>query len=96
MNRRGLALSDHFVTMVLSYPHLWVALTELAYATRVIPITSSFANNLFRSSVEFAEAALTLNRVANGRFEGLGIDRVQIAEMAPCSTSGIGLYCFEP
>ena len=39
---------------------------------------------------------LALNRVANGRFEGLGIDRVQIAEMAPCSTSGIGLYCFEP
>ena len=69
----GLALSDHFVTVALGYPHLWVALTEMAYATCSIPITSSFANNLFRSPVEFAQAALTLNRVANDRFEaGLG------------------------
>jgi alkanesulfonate monooxygenase SsuD/methylene tetrahydromethanopterin reductase-like flavin-dependent oxidoreductase (luciferase family) len=69
----GLALSDHFVTMNLAYPHLWVAATEMALATRAIPITSSFGNNLFRSPVEFAQAALTLNRVAKGRFEaGLG------------------------
>ena len=45
----GIAVSDHFVTLGLAYPHLWVALTEMAYATRAIPITSSFANNLFRS-----------------------------------------------
>jgi alkanesulfonate monooxygenase SsuD/methylene tetrahydromethanopterin reductase-like flavin-dependent oxidoreductase (luciferase family) len=69
----GLAASDHFVTMNLTYPHLWVALTEMALASQAIPITSSFANNLFRSPVEFAQAALTLNRVASGRFEaGLG------------------------
>jgi arylsulfatase A-like enzyme len=69
----GLAASDHFVTMHLSYPHLWVALTEMALSTGTIPITSSFANNLFRSPVEFAQAALTLQRVSNGRFEaGLG------------------------
>lgn len=69
----GVAASDHFVTMNLGYPHLWVALTEMALATRAIPITSSFANNLFRSPVEFAQAALTLHRVAGGRFEaGLG------------------------
>ncbi len=69
----GVAASDHFVTMALSYPHLWVALTEMALATRTIALTSSFANNLFRSPVEFAQAALTLARVAQGRFEaGLG------------------------
>jgi alkanesulfonate monooxygenase SsuD/methylene tetrahydromethanopterin reductase-like flavin-dependent oxidoreductase (luciferase family) len=69
----GLAASDHFVTMGLAYPHLWVALTEMALATQTISLTSSFANNLFRSPVEFAQAALTLQRVSNGRFEaGLG------------------------
>jgi alkanesulfonate monooxygenase SsuD/methylene tetrahydromethanopterin reductase-like flavin-dependent oxidoreductase (luciferase family) len=69
----GLAASDHFETMTLSFPHLWVTLTEMALSTRRVPITSSFANNLFRSPVEFAQASLTLNRVANGRFEaGLG------------------------
>lgn len=69
----GVAASDHFVTMNLSYPHLWVALAEMALATRAIPLTSSFANNLFRSPVEFAQAALSLQRVSNGRFEaGLG------------------------
>ena len=69
----GIAASDHFFTTDLTFPHLWVALTEMAFATRAIPITSSFANNLFRSPVEFAQAALTLGRVAGGRFEaGLG------------------------
>jgi len=69
----GLAASDHFATMRLTYPHLWVTLTEMALATRAIAVTSSFANNLFRSPVEFAQAALTLARVAPGRFEaGLG------------------------
>jgi alkanesulfonate monooxygenase SsuD/methylene tetrahydromethanopterin reductase-like flavin-dependent oxidoreductase (luciferase family) len=74
----GLAASDHLVTLGLAYPHLWVVLTEMACATREIPITSSFANNLFRSPVEFAQAALTLNRVAGGRFEaGLGAGWVE-------------------
>jgi alkanesulfonate monooxygenase SsuD/methylene tetrahydromethanopterin reductase-like flavin-dependent oxidoreductase (luciferase family) len=74
----GLAASDHFVTLGLAYPHLWVALTEMACATRAIPITSSFANNLFRSPVEFAQASLSLNRAASGRFEaGLGAGWVE-------------------
>jgi alkanesulfonate monooxygenase SsuD/methylene tetrahydromethanopterin reductase-like flavin-dependent oxidoreductase (luciferase family) len=50
----------------------------MACATRAIPITSSFANNLFRSPVEFAQASLTLNRAAGGRFEaGLGAGWVE-------------------
>ncbi|MEZ4292324.1 MAG: LLM class flavin-dependent oxidoreductase [Myxococcota bacterium] len=69
----GVAASDHFVTMALTYPHLWVTLTEMVLATREVFVTSSFANNLFRSPVEFAQAALTLARVSGGRFEaGLG------------------------
>jgi alkanesulfonate monooxygenase SsuD/methylene tetrahydromethanopterin reductase-like flavin-dependent oxidoreductase (luciferase family) len=74
----GLAASDHLVTLGLAYPHLWVVLTEMALATRAIPITSSFANNLFRSPVEFAQAALSLQRAADGRFEaGLGAGWVE-------------------
>jgi alkanesulfonate monooxygenase SsuD/methylene tetrahydromethanopterin reductase-like flavin-dependent oxidoreductase (luciferase family) len=74
----GLAASDHLVTLGRAYPHLWVVLTEMACATRTIPVTSSFANNLFRSPVEFAQAALSLNRAAQGRFEaGLGAGWVE-------------------
>lgn len=94
----GLAASDHFVTMRLTYPHLWVVLTEMALSTRTIPIASSFANNLFRSPVEFAQAALTLNRAANGRFEaGLGAgwieDEIQnIGWRFPAGPERAGMY----
>jgi len=74
----GLAASDHLVTLGLAYPHLWVVLTEMACATDRIPITSSFANNLFRSPVEFAQASLSLQRASGGRFEaGLGAGWVE-------------------
>ena len=94
----GLAASDHFVTMGLTYPHLWVALTEMAHATHAIPISSSFANNLFRSPVEFAQAALTLNRVAKGRFEaGLGAGWIEdeilrIGWRFPTAPERAGMY----
>ncbi len=74
----GLAASDHLLTLGLGYPHLWVVLTAMAGATAEIPLTSSFANNLFRSPVEFAQASLTLQRVSAGRFEaGLGAGWVE-------------------
>lgn len=67
-----LAASDHF-WVNHPFPHLWVTLTQLATATSWVRITSSFANNMFRSPVEFAQASLTLQRAAGGRFEaGLG------------------------
>lgn len=94
----GVAASDHFMTMNLTFPHLWVALTEMAFATRAIPLTSSFANNLFRSPVEFAQAALTLHRVANGRFEaGLGAgwiedEIVRVGWRFPTSPERAGAY----
>src|SRR4051794_1120573 len=70
----GICVSDHlFVGMAAAFPHLWVKATELACATARIRLMSSFANNLFRSPVEFAHAALTLQQVSGGRFEaGLG------------------------
>jgi alkanesulfonate monooxygenase SsuD/methylene tetrahydromethanopterin reductase-like flavin-dependent oxidoreductase (luciferase family) len=94
----GIAASDHLVTLGLAYPHLWVALTEMACATRAIPITSSFANNLFRSPVEFAQAALSLQRVSNGRFEaGLGAgwvedEIVRLGWRFPAGPERAGMY----
>jgi alkanesulfonate monooxygenase SsuD/methylene tetrahydromethanopterin reductase-like flavin-dependent oxidoreductase (luciferase family) len=94
----GVAASDHFVTLNLTYPHLFVVLTEMVLATRRIPVTSSFANNLFRSPVEFAQAALTLNRVANGRFEaGLGAGWIEeeitrIGWRFPAAPERAGMY----
>jgi alkanesulfonate monooxygenase SsuD/methylene tetrahydromethanopterin reductase-like flavin-dependent oxidoreductase (luciferase family) len=50
-----------------------VALSAMAQVTERVVLTSSFANNLFRSPVEFAQASLTMQWVSGGRFEaGLG------------------------
>lgn len=50
-----------------------MVLATMAAATTRIRLTSSFANNLFRSPVEFAQASLAHNMLSGGRFEpGLG------------------------
>ena len=68
-----LAASDHFWSGDRAFPHLWVTLTHMACRTSTATLTSSFANNLLRSPVEFAQASLLLQRVSGGRFEaGLG------------------------
>jgi alkanesulfonate monooxygenase SsuD/methylene tetrahydromethanopterin reductase-like flavin-dependent oxidoreductase (luciferase family) len=69
----GICASDHILVGSNAYPHVFVTATALAVATERLIITTSFANNLFRSPVEFAQAALSLQNVSNGRFEaGLG------------------------
>lgn len=68
----GVSCSDHFFR-TSSYPHLWVTLASMAAATERVFLMSSFANNLFRSPVEFVQASLTMQAVTGGRFEaGLG------------------------
>ena len=68
-----LGCADHFFTADRPYPHLWVTLATMAAATSTVRLTSSFANNLLRSPVEFAQAALTMQAACDGRFEaGLG------------------------
>jgi alkanesulfonate monooxygenase SsuD/methylene tetrahydromethanopterin reductase-like flavin-dependent oxidoreductase (luciferase family) len=68
-----LGCADHFYSPRRTYPHLWVTLATFAAVTARPRLTSSFANNLFRSPVEFAQASLQLHRVSGGRFEaGLG------------------------
>ena len=69
----GICASDHFWVSNHLYPHVFVAATQMACATSRIKITSSFCNNLFRSPVEFAQGALSVQQAAKGRFEaGLG------------------------
>lgn len=69
----GICASDHFWVADDPYPHVFVTATGMACATSRIRITSSFCNNLFRSPVEFAQAALSLQQASHGRFEaGLG------------------------
>lgn len=68
----GVSCSDHFFR-TSSYPHVWVTLMAMASVTERVFLTSSFANNLFRSPVEFAQASLTLQALSGNRFEaGLG------------------------
>jgi alkanesulfonate monooxygenase SsuD/methylene tetrahydromethanopterin reductase-like flavin-dependent oxidoreductase (luciferase family) len=69
----GLSVADHVFTGRRAYPHVWVTATAMAMATSRATISTAFANNLFRSPVEVAQAALQLQRVSGGRFElGLG------------------------
>jgi alkanesulfonate monooxygenase SsuD/methylene tetrahydromethanopterin reductase-like flavin-dependent oxidoreductase (luciferase family) len=68
-----LAVADHLWDGTRPYPHWAVTLTQVATATSRPLIASSFANNLLRTPVEFAQAALALQRASAGRFEaGLG------------------------
>jgi hypothetical protein len=68
-----LGCADHFWSGVRSYPHVWTTLGAMAAVTSRVKLTTSFANNLFRSPVEFAQASLTMQGVSRGRFEaGLG------------------------
>jgi alkanesulfonate monooxygenase SsuD/methylene tetrahydromethanopterin reductase-like flavin-dependent oxidoreductase (luciferase family) len=74
----GVSCSDHYVLSsaargVRPFPHLWVSLAAMACGTSQVRMMSAFANNLFRSPVEFAQASLAVQSVSNGRFEaGLG------------------------
>jgi len=68
----GVSASDHFFRRN-AYPHVWVTVAAMAMATSRVVVGTSFANNLFRSPVEFAQASLTMQRLSNGRFEaGIG------------------------
>lgn len=87
----GVCASDHFWVSDHTYPHVFVAATQMATATRKIIITTSFCNNLFRSPVEFSQAALSLQQAAQGRFEaglGAGWAEAEIAAMGGDYPSG--------
>lgn len=69
----GIGVADHLWAGTTTFPHWAVTLGQIATVTERVTLLSCFANNLLRSPVEFAQAALTLQRASNGRFEaGLG------------------------
>ena len=87
----GICASDHFWVTNHLYPHVFVAATQMACSTSKIKITSSFCNNLFRSPVELAQGALSVQQAAQGRFEaGLG------AGWAEAEMKAIGIRYPEP
>jgi len=94
----GVCASDHLWVGATRYPHVFVATTQMACATSRIKVTTSFCNNLFRSPVEFAQAALALQAAASGRFEaGLGAGWLQdeiesMGHSYPDGPTRIGMY----
>ena len=68
----ALSVADHVFTTRHAYPHVWVSATAMAMATTDVTISTAFVNNLLRTPVEVAQAALQLQRVSGGRFE-LGV-----------------------
>jgi alkanesulfonate monooxygenase SsuD/methylene tetrahydromethanopterin reductase-like flavin-dependent oxidoreductase (luciferase family) len=94
----GICASDHLWVSTTRYPHVFVAATQMACATSSIKITTSFCNNLFRSPVEFAQAALSLQAASNGRFEaglGAGWERDEIEAMGenfPDGPTRVSMY----
>jgi alkanesulfonate monooxygenase SsuD/methylene tetrahydromethanopterin reductase-like flavin-dependent oxidoreductase (luciferase family) len=69
----ALSVADHLFTPRHAYPHVWVSATAMAMATTKVTISTAFVNNLLRTPVEVAQAALQLHAVSGGRFElGLG------------------------
>ena len=94
-----IAVADHLWGGAGStFPHVWVTLTQMAMVTSRVRLTSSFANNLFRSPVEFAQASLALQRASGGRFEaGLGAgwardEMVQTGREYPDGPTRAGMY----
>ena len=94
----GVCASDHLWVGSTRYPHVFVAATQMACATSAVRITTSFCNNLFRSPVEFAQAALALQSASAGRFEaglGAGWSRDEIDAMGgryPDGPTRISMY----
>jgi alkanesulfonate monooxygenase SsuD/methylene tetrahydromethanopterin reductase-like flavin-dependent oxidoreductase (luciferase family) len=80
------------------FPHVWATLGEIAAVTTRPRLASAFANNLFRSPVEFAQASLAVQRASGGRFEaglGAGWMRYEVEGMGwtyPDGPTRAGMY----
>jgi alkanesulfonate monooxygenase SsuD/methylene tetrahydromethanopterin reductase-like flavin-dependent oxidoreductase (luciferase family) len=80
----GVSIGDHITPLGRPYPHAWVTLGHWAAASSEVRLATAFANNLIRSPVEFAHAALSLHAASGGRFEaGLGAGWAA-ADVEPC------------
>ena len=69
----GLAMADHVSSGRTGAWHPFAALGAMAVVTTRVSLTTAYANNLMRSPVEYAQAALSLHALSGGRFQvGLG------------------------
>ena len=83
----GIGVTDHLWAGTTPFSHWAVTLGQLAEVTERVTLLSCFANNLLRSPVEFAQAALALQRASGGRFEaglGAGWSREEIEGIGAC------------
>jgi hypothetical protein len=68
----GVTCSDHY-WLRGTFPHVWVALAEMACRTERVTLAPSFVNNLLRSPFEFVQASVAMHHLSGGRYEaGLG------------------------
>jgi alkanesulfonate monooxygenase SsuD/methylene tetrahydromethanopterin reductase-like flavin-dependent oxidoreductase (luciferase family) len=68
-----IGVADHLYSSTRLFPHVWFSVGAMAEATTTARLTTCFANNLFRSPVEFAQASFAAHLHSGGRFEaGLG------------------------
>src|SRR6478735_718799 len=77
----GISSADHIGGSGGTWPHIFVTLARFINATHRVKVYPAFANNLARSPVEFAQAALALQEASNGRYEaalGSGWERSEI------------------
>lgn len=64
------AMPDHFASGEPSGDiHTFVALGAMAASTTTIRLATGYGNNLLRSPVEFAQAAMSIQAISGGRFE---------------------------
>ena len=69
----GVAMADHILNGQRGSWHPFAALGAMAVSTTRVTLTTAYGNNLMRSPVEFAQAALSLHALSSGRYEvGLG------------------------
>jgi alkanesulfonate monooxygenase SsuD/methylene tetrahydromethanopterin reductase-like flavin-dependent oxidoreductase (luciferase family) len=69
----GVAMADHVDYGGRGWWHPFSTLGAMAARTDRVQLTTAYANNLIRSPVEVAQAALSLHALSAGRFEvGLG------------------------
>lgn len=69
----GVAMADHVSYGGKGWRHPFSVLGAMAASTDRVLLTTAYANNLMRSPVEVAQAALTLQALTGGRYEvGLG------------------------
>ena len=92
-----ISVADH-ISSPQPHPHVWVTATAFALATERTRVMIAFGNNLVRSPVEFAQAALALHRVCGGRLEawlGAGWAENEITGMGwpfPSARDRVGAY----